>query len=163
MSLVGIIANQKNEEYMMNVLKKQLGEENIINITNKNIMNIKNVHFETILLDKKIEMKQEIKRIISNAKYIVVNTDMKENRDILQDLDLTIITYGFNSKCTLTPSSVTDNTVIICLQRIIKNKKQEQCEPQEWEYKIDENIDISSIMGMLGVLLIEGKKLKLDS
>ena len=128
MFFIGVITNQKNEIYVREKLKKIIPIENIIFITEKNIFNIKNIKFETIIIDSKLNNINELRRIISNAKYIILNADIQMDFDIINDLQLNIITYGFNNKSTFTVSSIEENDIIICLQRIILNKKnKEKC------------------------------------
>lgn len=159
MSFIGIIANQKNEEYIRKKLSAYFPMNNIIFITEKNISNIKNVKFETILIDKAIKSNHDLKNIISNCKYIILNTDLKNiDLSILEDLRLNIITYGFNNKATFTISSITENKIIICLQRIIKNIFDDIYEPQEYEVEKYETVDITIIMGIFCTMVIYGKK-----
>ena len=121
MSLMGIITNSKNEEYMVKELSDYFPFQNIIFITDKNIENVRNIKFEILAIDCNIKNIDILKLIISNAKFIILNADLTINIGMLENLDLTIITYGFNNKATLTVSSVAENNIIICLQRIIKN------------------------------------------
>ena len=141
MFFIGVITNQKNELYVKNELSKILPVENIIFITEKNILNIKNIKFETIIIDTKINNKLELRKIIANANYILLNTDIDMNLEIMHNLNLTVITYGFNNKSTFTVSSIEENNIIICLQRIIFSKKGKEIEPQEYVLKVDENVE----------------------
>ena len=43
MFFIGVVTNQKNESYIKNKLSKILPIENIIFITDKNILNVKNI------------------------------------------------------------------------------------------------------------------------
>lgn len=158
MPFLGIITNQKNEEYMKKMLSDYFPIDHIIYITEKNIANIKNVRFETILIDKNISYKEEMKRLISNAKYIILNSDLMIDLKILEDLNLNVITYGFNNKATFTVSSITESDMIICLQRIIYDIFNDKYEPQEFELKTEENIDITAIMGQFCVRVLYVKK-----
>ena len=141
MFFIGVVTNQKNEEYIKNKLSNVVPAENIIFITEKNILNIKNIKFESLLIDSKINNITELRKIISNSKYIILNADIEMNLDAIKNLDLVVITYGFNNKSTFTVSSIEENDIIICLQRIIFNKKGNEIEPQEYELKIDKDID----------------------
>ena len=141
MFFIGVITNQKNEIYIREKLKKIIPIENIIFITEKNIFNIKNIKFETIIIDSKLNNIKELRKIISNAKYIILNADIQMDFDIINNLQLNIITYGFNNKSTFTVSSIEENDIIICLQRIIINKKRIKIEPQEYQLKSTENTD----------------------
>ena len=98
MFFVGIITNQKNETYIKNELVRKMPLENIIFINDKNISNVKNIKFETIIIDAKIKNKFELRKILSNAKYIILNSDIELDINILNDLNLVVITYGFNNK-----------------------------------------------------------------
>ena len=141
MFFIGVVTNQKNEEHIKNKLSNVVPAENIIFITEKNILNIKNIKFESLLIDSKINNITELRKIISNSKYIILNSDIEMNLDAIKNLDLVVITYGFNNKSTFTVSSIEENDIIICLQRIIFNKKGNEIEPQEYELKIDKDID----------------------
>lgn len=141
MFFIGVVTNQKNEEYIKNKLSNVVPAENIIFITEKNILNIKNIKFESLLIDSKINNITELRKIISNSKYIILNSDIEMNLDAIKNLDLVVITYGFNNKSTFTVSSIEENDIIICLQRIIFNRKGNEIEPQEYELKIDKDID----------------------
>lgn len=146
MFFVGVVTNQKNELYMKNKLCKVMPVENIIFITEKNITNIKNIQFETIVIDAKINNKTEIRKIVSNSKYVILNSDIDANVEMMNDLKLTVFTYGFNNKSTFTVSSIQEKNMIICLQRIILNKRKRIIEPQEYEIEIEENIDKYAII-----------------
>lgn len=157
MFFVGIITNQKNETYIKNELVRKMPLENIIFINDKNISNVKNIKFETIIIDAKIKNKFELRKILSNAKYIILNSDIELDINILNDLNLVVITYGFNNKSTFSVSSITENSMIICLQRIIFGKNEKKYEPQEYEVELQENVDKYAIIAMSIFNIIYGK------
>ena len=157
MPFIGIVTNLKNEQYMKKMLSMDFPIENIIFITNKNIENIKNIRFETVVIDSKIEDLKNLKLIVSNAKYIILNADLNIDLKLLEDLNLVIITYGFNNKATFSVSSVSEINIIICLQRIINNIFEEKYEPQEFEINADQNIDIHAILCTKIILIIYKK------
>lgn len=164
MSFIGIISDGKNEEYINKVLTNKIDKANIININEKNIDNIKNVRFETILIsgdNKKILSKLDIlKNIISNVKYLVINADIETNMLVLDNLDINVITFGFNNKSTITASSVKEENVLICVQRTILNIKSKEVEPQEINISTSgKNTNIYTIMGIASVLIIYGIEL----
>lgn len=146
MFFIGVVTNQKNEIYIKNKLSDLLPEENIIFITEKNISNIKNIKFETIVIDAKINNKTDFRKILSNAKYVILNSDIEMDVELFTNLSLTVLTYGFNNKATFTVSSVTENTIIICLQRIILNKKGGMIEPQEYQTENSKNTEKYAII-----------------
>ena len=145
-----------------NRLNSKNKEHTVITINDKSINNIKNIRFETILVMDLNKVKQEetiLNEIFEKSKYIAINADMNETLEILNNMKLNIITFGFNSKSTITASSVEEN-FIICLQRKIINVNQKIIEPQEIEVKIMERkLSNSShnIMGIASILLIYGK------
>lgn len=146
MFFVGIITNQKNEPYMKEELSRILPSENIIFITDKNISNMKNIKFETIVIDTKLNNKLELRKILSTSEYVILNSDINTDIDVINNLDLTVITYGFNNKATFTVSSITENSIIICLQRIILNKEKKEIEPQEYQIKMLNNTEKYAII-----------------
>ena len=146
MFFIGVVTNQKNESYIKNKLSKILPIENIIFITDKNILNVKNIKFETIIIDAKINNKVELRKILSTAKYVILNSDIDMNLEVINDLNLTVITYGFNNKSTFTVSSITENSIIICLQRIIFKPNGEKIEPEEYQLKNEENTEKYAII-----------------
>ncbi len=141
MFFVGIITNQKNEAYIKKELLKIGIEKNVIFINEKNITNVKNVKFETLIIDDKVENKTQLRKIIEGAKYIILNSDIPIDLELMDNLNLTVITYGFNNKATFTESSIEENNIIICLQRIIYNKNNEVVEPQEFKLEVPENVE----------------------
>ena len=141
MFFVGIITNQKNEAYIKKELLKIGIEKNVIFINEKNITNVKNVKFETLIIDDKVENKTQLRKIIEGAKYIILNSDIPIDLELMDNLNLTVITYGFNNKATFTVSSIEENNIIICLQRIIYNKNNEVVEPQEFKLEVLENVE----------------------
>ena len=68
---------------------------------------------------------------------------------------MTVITYGFNSKATITASSVEEDQVMVCLQRTMKTREGKQMEPQEIEMPKLENVN--DTMGVTGVLWLYDK------
>ena len=157
MSFIGIVTNSKNEESMVKKIFKLFPADNIIFITSKNIDNIRNIQFETVVINGNIKDDVKLKNIITQSKYVVLNTDVELEKEIWKDLNLTIISYGFNNKATFTISSVSENNIIICLQRTIKNILDEKIEPQEFEEENDTNVDINVILYEKIVQLIYSK------
>lgn len=154
MSFIGIITNPKNEEYMNKILSENF---NIVFINDKNIEHMRNIKFETIVIDTNIKDIQNLKTIVSSAKYIILNSDLVMDFDVLENLNLMVISYGFNNKSTFTVSSVSENHIIICLQRIIKNIFCKKYEPQEYEVEFNEDIDIYAVICVNILLLLYQK------
>ena len=107
MPLVGIIAKKRDVE----AIKKEIKGKNveIIEITKESIRNIKNIKFEEIIFMENINLEEEYKymnEMISKTQYLILNGDIEI--DILNKIDvqkpIKLITFGFNSKSTITIS-----------------------------------------------------------
>jgi len=157
MSFIGIITEDKKtlEEFV----EKTNSKNEFIILDEDSINNVKNVKFETILiLDNVFNLKDRLpvlQKILKDAKYLIINSDIKDNLDILGEVDLTVITYGFNSKATISVSSAdySEKNSVLCIQRAIKDLKNTVIEPQEIKIKVGEK-DIYQIMGFLAISLI---------
>jgi hypothetical protein len=164
MSFIGIIAEKKDFKFIknnvLNKIKKDTNKFEIININNNNIDNIKNVRFETVVicstLEKLHEKQEKVKSILSNAKYLIINSDIEVDKNLLQGLKFDIITYGLNQKATITASSINEDNVIICLQRNIKNIINNIIEINEFNIRLDKNTNksIYNILSYFTILLI---------
>ncbi len=134
MSLIGIIAKKKDIKEIKNNLDIVY---EVIEINNKSIENLKNIKFEQIIINKDLVLnKQEeeyIKKLINTTKYIIINADI--NIQILNNIEidkpLKIITYGFNSKSTISISSAKEDYIILSIQREIEKLNNEKIENQE--------------------------------
>ena len=111
MFFIGIVSEEKNEKHIKDILKQKIENENVVFINEKNIENIKNIKFKIIVLNKGIDNKN-IKNILLNAEYLILNSDINVKIDLIESLDLKVITYGFNSKSTVTASSVTEEETL---------------------------------------------------
>ena len=146
MAFIGIITNEKNILTMTKFLKNTFDMKDIIFISNNNVEKFKTMKFETVVVDKEIKNINQLKSIISNSKYLILNADIKIDSAILEDMNLMVITYGFQNKATFTVSSVSENNIIICLQRIMKTAQNGKYEPQEIDIKIEQNLGIHAII-----------------
>lgn len=147
MSLIGILTTTKNENKLKHLLKETSSNHHIFYLHEDNINNVKNITFETILIGKTIEIpKEKIRKLVEKANYLILNTDKKENVAMLENLNLTLITYGLGSKCTITTSSMEEDQMMICLQRGIKTPIGRMIEPQEISFKIQNEEDSYTMM-----------------
>ena len=154
MALIGILTEPKNKLYLQEELKKRQLEE-VFFLTENTILNMHNVRFDIFLLGKKISKNQELVRTLAKgADYFIFNSDIKENLPLLEELDLKIITYGYNQKATITASSVDENKMMICLQRSIENIKQKKIEPQEIEIEVTDKMQGVAGMELVGLQLL---------
>ena len=126
---------------------------------------MRNIKFETILIlnnnDEIFQKNEILKFIVSNTKYIIINSDMKNNLNLLNNLNVNVITYGFNSKASITASSVTDEEIILCIQRKLKIINGKIIENQEIKVNLWKNITTNEIMGIVSLFLIYDKKFKI--
>ena len=156
MFCIGIVSEEKNEKHIKDILKQKIENENVVFINEKNIENIKNIKFKIIVLNKGIDNKN-IKNILLNAEYLILNSDINVKIDLIENLDLKVITYGFNSKSTVTASSVTEEEMLICVQRNIINIKGKKIEPQEINIEKDIMLDNYDNMYIMCLAIIYGK------
>lgn len=161
MSFIGVICKTKNEKYIKQILSEKLKGKTVLIFTKENIENLKNITFETILIlsnNEQILCKREIvKNIIKKARYLVINSDEGINLDLLENIDLNIITFGFNSKSSITVSSVRDESILLCVQRNMKLIAGNKIEPQEISIrKVEQKLPTNIMMGIATILLLYG-------
>jgi len=135
MPLVGLIAKKRE----VKSIRKEIKEKNIeiIEITKECIKNIRNIKFDEIIFLQNINLDEDeykyMNEIISNTGFLILNGDIEI--DILKKINLNkpikMITFGFNSKSTITISSVKDEKIIVCIQRDIEKLNGEILECQE--------------------------------
>lgn len=159
MSFIGIISNEENENYIRRRIldNLELDEQSVLFIKEKSIEDIKNIQFQTIVITREFEKQEELKEFLLDTKYLIMNSDIKSNLNLVKDMDLIVITYGFNSKATITASSVEDEGLLLCVQRDIEDINGNIIEEQEINIDKDENCDDNSIMAIGSVLLLYGK------
>lgn len=136
MAFIGVVTEPRMELQIRQNLRRKfekINEKKTIILVNKNsIKNLFNVKFDFLIIDRNIfNNNDDLIKIILNSNRIIVNADYDENLEPIKNLKLNVITYGMNSKATLTLSSVGDNEVLLSLQRAIKNYNKELVEPQE--------------------------------
>lgn len=167
MPFIGVICENKNESYIKQVLSKQLKNEKIIIFNQENIENLKNIKFETVIIFsnnyKILSKKEALKKIIKKANYLIINADEEINLDLLENMNLNVITYGFNSKSTITASSVNEDNILLCIQRNMQDLTKKEIEPQEISIKkTNLKTATDTIMGVATILLLYGiKEIKL--
>ena len=167
-AFIGVIADSKNEVQIKRTLDNRLNakakEHTVIIINDKSIDNIRNIRFETILvmtLEEIKNNKESINELFTNTKYLVLNADIEnDSLDIINNMKLNVITFGFNPKATITASSV-EESLMICIQRRIVDVNKNILEPQEISVNIMNKKLINNThnsMGIVSILLIYGKK-----
>ena len=167
MPFIGIISKECDSNFIRNeILKNTDSKLEIFNINNRNIENIKNIRFETIVINdsinKLLENSKYLEEIIRNAKYLVINTDVVKDISILGGVNKNMITYGLNQKAIITISSVEDEDIMICIQKSFKDINDKDIEEQEFNIKITRNNlkKLCNTLSIFTVLSIYGKFLK---
>lgn len=137
MSVIGIITNQNNIIEIEEKIKKyQIEEKNIIIITEENIRNLKNVKFDLIVIFEEVKESKEIKRVVKESKFVLLNSDYKENLKLIDEkTNSYIITFGYNSRASITIISNENDEIILEIQREITLKENQKIECQEIKMK----------------------------
>ena len=145
MAVIGIITKSNNIIESEKTLEKYgIHEKNIVIISKHTIENIKNVKFDIIIIFDQIEDDDILKKVLDSSKYLIINTDFKENMKLLDMAeDQYVITFGFNSRATITIISNENDEIILDLQREIENLEKKKIESQE--IKLENNFNKNRI------------------
>lgn len=161
MTFIGIISENNTFENIKNVLKKNLVKDTkLIHISKKSIGNIKNIKFETIIIDLSlndfINELCTIKHMCDVAKYVVINTDINTDFNIY-NFKSTVITYGLNRRATITISSITESSILIYLQRNLKclNGKTKEIGEEVVRVREEGNPKIYEVLIIYSIFLIK--------
>ena len=168
MPFIGIIAKESDANFIKNEVIKNAEQTKfeIININNKSIENIKNIRFETVVINDDLteffNNSKYLEDIIKNSKYLVINSDVIKNLDVLVNNKINIITYGLNQKAMVTMSSIKSENILICVQNKFENSIGQIIEEQEVNVEISKNNlkKICNSMAVFSVLVIYGGKLQ---
>ena len=68
-----------------------------------------------------------------------MNTDLNKELNFSQKCKEKIITFGLNHKATVTISSITESSILVYLQRNVKDKKDKLIEVGEKQVKINKD------------------------
>jgi UDP-N-acetylmuramyl tripeptide synthase len=98
---------------------------------------------------------------ISEKGIAIVNVDDIELINLLKGLKLRFVTYGFNTKASITTSSTGDNifkdSFICCLQRTISTRGGSVIEPQEYKLRVDsDEFDNRNLLAAASFAIING-------
>lgn len=155
MSLIEIITDSKSEEELKKVIDKRIVNNNeVMYIKEKNIENIKNIKFETVIINAKIENKDIMKKVIDNSKYLIINQDFNKNLEEYKIEGKKVITYGYNSKSDITISSVKEEKSMISLQKNIESIYGKNVEIQEIKANVNCKINVYDIMIIIALTIL---------
>lgn len=166
MSFIGIVSDNKSfDNIKLKIVENMLEHKvNILSINTQSINNLKNIKFETIVIDNGLEKLKDyaltLEQMLNNAKYLVINTDINLNIEFSKNKEIKIITYGLNHKATITISSITDTNVLVYLQKNMINIEGKTIEVGEKNIKLEEkdNIKTYEILILYAISLIYNKK-----
>ena len=146
MSFVGIIANDRDFKNIRKAFfKKDISKSiSIIEINEKNIENIRNISFETLIFCRELVCSKNqlsyLEKICENATYLIINSDFNLHTPPLKNNECYIITFGLNQKATVTVSSISENGFVLSLQEnIVKLNGQIQELEEKWIKKKNTN------------------------
>lgn len=143
MSFIGIVANRKCFENVKKQITKKAKNEDIIliPINLRSIENIKNIKFETIVvednLDKFKNNKEILEKLCQSTRYLIINTDRNPELKEIEKID-NKITYGLNRKATVTISSISDTDILVYCQKSLQTKEGQKIEIEERRIKKEE-------------------------
>ena len=168
MPFIGVIAKECDSNFIKNeIIKNSVNNKfEIFNINKKNIPNIKNITFESIIINEDIhellKYSNYLEDILKRAKHIIINSDIIKDISILGNSKISIITYGLNNQATVTISSVREEDILICIQNKFKNILGKDIEEQEINIKIIKNNlkKICNTLSIFTILSIYGESLQ---
>lgn len=140
MSFIGIMASRKCFENIKKKIIEEIKEENVqlIQINLRSIENIKNIKFETIIVEDNLakfkEHKEILDRIFENTQYIMINTDKNPDYEEMDKITNSI-TYGLNQKAMVTVSSISETDILVYWQKTLQNREGNQVEIEERRIK----------------------------
>ena len=166
MHFIGIFSNHSEYEMIKQNIIKIVNRKDLefIHISSKNIENMKNIVFETIVLCHQENMNDEQKSILnklcSNCMFIVVNADAFCKTKTICNKKTNCISYGLNQKSTITISSIQEEKAILSIQRNINNLEQKTIEMGEMEIDVKQYKpnQIENILAIFTIYLIYSKQ-----
>ncbi len=107
------------------------------------------------------EMIKKVFSLMTEKGTAIVNSDDCELISLLQGMKQSVVTYGFNTKASITTSSIGDGVFkdgfICCLQNPISARNGKVIEPQEYKLKLEENeLDSHNVLAAASFAIING-------
>lgn len=149
MSFIGVIASRKCfENIKRKIEEKEKGKKiNLLQINLRSIDNVKNVRFETIIMEDNIEKFKEkremIEKFCQEAQYVMINSDKNPTLIDQEETDRRI-TYGLNQKAMVTISSIRDTDILVYWQKRLLDKEGRIIEIEERKLKKAEKKALST-------------------
>ena len=153
MIFFGIISSKKDFDIMKKEIEKSLKNVNLILIS------------EALIINDELHIKESnimfFQKICENLKYLIINSDRNNFLDILNNNRLCVITYGLNHKCTVTASSITEEYVLVALQREIIDKYGNLMVIGEKRVNTVKEMDVYGVMAIFILKLIYLKSVQI--
>ena len=144
-----------------------------INITDIDRLLMKDLHFDIMIYTDGVEKTLELDHtrhsdnigrffaLMAEKGIVIVNADDSGLLSLLQGLKQHVVTYGFNTKASITTSSVGDpmleSSFICCLQRTISARNGDIIEPQEYKLELDASgFDTHSVLAAASFAIVNG-------
>ena len=156
MILIGIVANKKCFETIKTKIEKKENQINVLHINTKSLENMKNIKFDTIIIQSDIEkckgLKEQLKKVCEEAKYVIINTDLNENYEEFKIQNL--ITCGMNQNAMITVSSNSEDDILIYCQKSIRDKYGNEIEIEERriEKEVEKNLKTDEFLVIYAIL-----------
>ena len=166
MHFIGIFSNHLEYEVIKQNITKIVNRKDLelIHISSRNIENMKNIVFETMVLcnQEKIEEKQKniLNKLCSQCMFVIINADVFCKTKMLCNKETNCISYGLNQKSTITISSIQEDKAILSIQRNINNIEQKIIEMGEMEIDLKQYKpnQIESILAIFTIYLVYSKE-----
>lgn len=158
MNVLGIISSKKDYKILEKEISKRGTNIKLIHLNDENIIKYQNIKFDSLFINEEIVRDKYIEKallkICINLKYVVINMDKNIDLSVFNKVYLNIITYGLNYKCTINPSSIKEDFIMISIQREILDRKGELIEIAEKKIKNNIHLDIygNILMFMVEIL-----------
>lgn len=123
---IGLISKNKNIEFIKELNK--LDNVQAINIRQKD--DLKDEKVDILILEDFIVSKELVEEILKDVSYLLIQDNIHDIQFELEK-EMNIITFGFNHKSTVTVSSVTEENMVICIQRTMKTINNQEIQPKE--------------------------------
>ncbi len=157
----------ENQHRNMAILNKENNIIFIIDISPNLIIPLKEIGIDFNILihtflNKEDYENQNLQQLFSKSDYVIINCDEdKWNYLLDNNIKSIVITYGFNNKATINPSSYNIDDIMelnICFQREIKGMNNVTIEPFELPIKIrsTEKLDIYPVIATITCILLLG-------
>lgn len=152
MFFIGVISRKNKYEVLKERIQKSCNKNKVslININNKSISNLKNVKFDVIVILDSLEKFdfdeckndnfKNLKEICEKTQYLLLDSDIEIKTNIFKDIKVNIITFGLNHKSSVTISSITDENIMISVQRGVRDTEGNIFEVGEYSEVINNNV-----------------------